>query len=180
MTADDDDLLINRSFGHDLRRYSLSQLRQTQTLRIYPDNENICVTNVRLNSKKILALAISIGKHQMIDLFDLNNERLIRRITLESNENILYPIDLHDGSQWFAKTCTPCVNIGHCLFSNDGQITRLTLFPNQDNFIRAIRLSSDHRWLLICRKYSVEIYQPYTSMLPLIKDLVGFSSTSLK
>lgn len=180
MAADDDDLLINRSFGQDIRQYSLSQLSSVESVRIYSEQDKVCVTNIQLNSKKILALSISIGKQQMIDLFDLKTNQLLNRISLKNDENILYPVNFHDNNQWFAKTCIPCANIGHCLISSDGHITRLNLFPNQDNFIRSIRLSSDRRWLIVCRQYALEIYQPYTSILPLIKDLVGFSSTSLK
>ena len=58
-------------------------------------------------------------------------------------------IDLHNNGQWFARTCTSCENIGHCFISSDGHITRLTLFPDQDNFIRSLCMSSDNRWLLV-------------------------------
>jgi hypothetical protein len=180
MTVDDDDLIINRSFGYDLRRYSLTKLALIQSPRIYQESQSISVTNLRLNSKKILALAISIGQQQMIDLVNLHTDRLLHRIALDTTENISYPIDLHNNGQWFAKTCRPCVNIGHCFISFDGQIRRLTLFPQQDNFIRSLRMSSDNRWLLVARQHALEFYQPYTSLLPLVKDLVGFSSMSLK
>ena len=180
MAVDGDDLLINRSFGYDIRRYSLTNFNLAQSPRAYLESEHISVTTIRLNSKKILALAISVGERQMIDLVNLNTDRLIRRVTLDSNENLLYPIDLHNSGQWFAKTCIPCVNISHCLISSEGHVTRLTLFPHQDNFIRSLRMSADNRWLLVGRQHALEIYQPYTSLLPLVKDLVGFSSLSLK
>jgi hypothetical protein len=172
MAIDGDDLLINRSFGYDIRRYSLSNLSLVQSPRAYVKSQNICVTTIRLNSHKILALAISIGKQQIIDLVHLNTDRLIHRIHLDSGENILYPIDLHNNGQWFAKTCTPCVNIGHCLISSNGIITRLTLFPQQDNFIRSLCMSPDNRWLLVVRQHALELYQPCTPVLPVVKDLV--------
>lgn len=180
MAVDGDDLLINRSFGSDLRRYSLSTLTFLPSPPIYLENEHICVTTIQLNSNKILALAISIGKRQMIDLVNFKTNQLLHRISLDINENLLYPIDLHNHGQWFAKICIPCQNIGHCLISSDGQLTRLKLFPNQDNFIRSLRMTLDNRWLLVARQHALEIYQPYTSLLPLVKDLVGFSSSSLK
>lgn len=180
MAVDGDDLLINRSFGYDIRRYSLTNFSLAQSPRAYLESEHISVTTIRLNSKKILALAISVGERQMIDLVNLNTDRLIRRVTLDSKENLLYPIDLHNSGQWFAKTCIPCVNISHCLISSEGHVARLTLFPHQDNFIRSLRMSADNRWLLVGRQHALEIYQPYTSLLPLVKDLVGFSSLSLK
>jgi hypothetical protein len=180
MAVDGDDLLINRSFGYDIRRYSLSKLCLVQSPRAYAESQNICVTTIRLNSNKILALAVSIGKQQIIDLVHLNTDRLIRRIHFDSSENILYPIDLHNNGQWFAKTCTPCENIGHCLISSDGQVTRLTLFPYQDNFIRSLCLSPDNRWLLVGRQHALELYQLCTSLLPLVKDSVDASTFSLK
>jgi len=180
MAVDGDDLLINRSFGYDIRRYSLSNFRLIQSPRTYLETQNTCVTTIRLNSNKILALAISIGKQQMIDLVNLNTDRLIHRIKFDSNENILYPIDLHNNGQWFTKTCIPCVNIGHCLISSEGQITRLKLFPNQDNFIRSLCITPDNRWLLVSRQHALELYQPCSSFLPLMKDLVDVSSISLK
>jgi hypothetical protein len=180
MAVDGDDLLINRSFGYDIRRYSLSNLCLVQSPRAYLESQNICVTTIRLNSNKILALAISIGKQQMIDVVNLNTDQLLHRIHFGSGENISYPIDLHNNGQWFAKTCIPCVNIGHCLISSDGQVTRLTLFPNQDNFIRSLCMSPDSRWLLIVRQHALELYQPCTSLLPLVKDLVDVSSVSYK
>jgi hypothetical protein len=158
MTINGDDLLINRSFGYDLRRYSLSNFNLIQLPRVYKEHKDICVTTIRLNSNKILALAISIGEKQMIDLVHLNTNQLLHQIKLDLNENILYPIDLHFNGIWFAKTCIPCVNIGHCLISSDGQITRLQLFSNQDNFIRSLRISYDNRWLLIARQYALELY----------------------
>jgi len=173
MAVDGDDLLINRSFGNDIRRYSLSNLSLVQSSHTYLENQNICVTTIRLNANKILALAISIGKQQMIDLVNLNTNQLIHRIHFDSGENILYPTDLHYNGQWFAKTCTPYVNIGHCLISSDGQITRLTLFPNQDNFIRSLCMSPDNRWLLVVRQHALELYQP------LVKDYADVSSVSL-
>jgi hypothetical protein len=180
MAVDGDDLLINRSFGYDIRRYSLSKLCLVQSPRAYAESQNICVTTIRLNSNKILALAVSIGKQQIIDLVHLNTDRLIRRIHFDSSENILYPIDLHNNGQWFAKTCIPCVNIGHCIISSEGQIARLTLFPHQDNFVRSFRISPDNRWLLVSRQHALELYQPCTSLLPLVKDFVDISSISLK
>ena len=180
MAVDGEDLLINRSFGYDIRRYSLVNFSLAQSPRAYLETDHICVTTIQLNSKKILALAISIGDRQMIDLVNLNTDRLIRRITLDSNENLLYPIDLQNSGQWFAKTCVPCVNISHCLISSEGQVTRLNLFPHQDNFIRSLRMSADNRWLLVGRQHALELYHPYTSLLPLVTDLVGFSSLSLK
>ncbi|CAF2310358.1 unnamed protein product [Rotaria sp. Silwood2] len=163
MAIDGDDLLINRSFGYDIRRYSLTNFSLVQSPRTYIENENICVTTIRLNSNKILALAISIGKQQMIDLVNLNTDQLIHRINFNTGENILYPIDLHNNGQWFAKTCIPCVNISHCLISSNGQVTRLTLFPNQDNFIRSLCTSPDSRWLLVSRQHALELYQPCIS-----------------
>lgn len=164
MANDGNDLLINRSFGYNIRRYALSNFTLVQSPRAYTDNPNICITNIRLNSKKVLALAIAFGKKQFIDLVHLNTDRLISRIHLHSNENILYPIDLHEHGQWFAKTCIPNVSIGHCLVSSNGRITRLTLFPQQDNFIRTFCLSSDNRWLGIVRQHTLELYQPCTSL----------------
>jgi hypothetical protein len=155
MTVNGDDLIINRSFGNDLRRYSLSNYNLISLPHL---DKDLCVTTIQLNSKKILALAISIGEKQMIDLIGLNSNQYLHRIKLDLNENILYPIDLHFNGIWFAKTCIPCVNIGHCLISSDGQITRLKLFSNQDNFIRSIRIGYDNRWLLIARQYALEIY----------------------
>jgi hypothetical protein len=163
MAVNGDDLLINRSFGYDIRRYSLSNLCLIQSPGAYLGSENICVTTIRLNSNKILALSISIGKKQIIDLVNLYTDQLIHRINFNSDENILYPIDLHNG-EWFAKTCVPYVDIGHCLISSNGQITRLNLFHNQDNFIRSFCISPDNRWLLVSRQHAVELYQPCTSL----------------
>ncbi|CAF1380663.1 unnamed protein product [Adineta ricciae] len=179
MAVDGDDLLINRSFGCDLRRYSLSKVSLVEPPRPYSNIENLSVTTIRLNSNKILALAISIGKKQMIDLVNLNSEQLLHRIHMDTNENILYPVNLHNNGQWFAKTCTPCVNIGHCLISADGQVTRLALFPNQDNFIRSFSMSPDNRWLAISRQHVLELYQPCSSFLSLMKNLADVSSISL-
>lgn len=170
MAVDGNDLLINRSFGYDIRRYSLSNFSLVQSPRVYLESQNICVTTIRLNSNKILALAVSLDKHQMIDLVNLNTNQLIHRIRLNSDVNILYPIDLRNNGQWFAKTCIPCVNIGHCLISPDGQITRLTLFPHEDNFIRSLCVSPDNQWLLVSRQNALELYQLCRSLLPLIKD----------
>lgn len=164
MTVNGDDLLINRCFGYNIRRYKLSNLSLVQTPRAYTNNREICITNIRLNSKKILALAIAFGRKQFIDLVKLNTDELLYRIHFNSNENILYPVDLRDHSQWFAKTCIPNTDIGHCLISSTGQITRLRLFPNQDNFIRIFCLSVDNRWLGIVRQNTLEIYQPCTSL----------------
>lgn len=180
MAVDGDDLLINRSFGHDIRRYSLSNLRPVQSPRVYFNEQTISVTTIRLNSNKILALAISLGKKQMIDLVNLNTDRLIHRISFDSNENILYPVNLHNNGQWFAKTCVPCMDIGHCLISSEGIITRLTLFPHQDNFIRSLCIAPDNRWLLVSRQHALELYQPCSSFLPLMKGLMDVSSVSLK
>jgi hypothetical protein len=94
----------------------------------------------------------------MIDLIHLNTDQFLYRIQFDLNENILYPIDLHFHGLWFAKTCIPYVNIGHCLISSNGQITRLKLFSNQDNFIRSLRLSYDNKWLLIGRQHVLELY----------------------
>ncbi|UJR25995.1 hypothetical protein I4U23_007342 [Adineta vaga] len=179
MAVDGDDLIINRSFGYDLRYYSLSKLSLVQSSRSYIHGEDLSVTTIRLNSNKILALAISIGKKQMIDLVNLNTDQFLYRIQMDSNENILYPVNLHNNGQWFAKTCTPCVNIGHCLISSDGQVTRLRLFHNQDNFIRSFSMSPDNRWLVISRQHVLEVYQPCSSFLPLMKNLVDVSSISL-
>ncbi|CAF2610512.1 unnamed protein product [Rotaria sp. Silwood2] len=165
MTVDGDDLLINRSFGYDLRHYSLSNFNLLQSLRVYKDNKDICITTIRLNSNKILALAISIGEKQMIDLIHLNTNQLIHRIKLDLNENISYPIDLHCHGLWFAKTCIPYVNIGHCLITSDGQIVRLKLFSNQDNFIRSLRITDDNKWLLIGRQHALELYSLPNNML---------------
>jgi len=158
MTINGDDLLINRSFGDDLRRYSLSNFNLIQSPRVYKETKDLCITTIQLNSNKILALAISIGEKQMIDLIHLNTDQFLYRIQFDLNENILYPIDLHFHGLWFAKTCIPYVNIGHCLISSNGQITRLKLFSNQDNFIRSLRLSYDNKWLLIGRQHVLELY----------------------
>lgn len=181
MAVDGDDLLINRSFGYDIRRYSLSNFCLIQSPRAYLETRNTCVTIIRLNSNKILALAISIGKKQMIDLVNLNTDQFLYRIKFDSDENILYPIDLHNNEQqWFAKTCLPSVDIGHCLISSNGQITRLTLFPNQDNFIRSLCMSPDYRWLVVVRQRALEIYQLCTSILPSIKDVANVNTVSWK
>lgn len=164
MAVNGNDLLINRCFGYDIRRYKLSNLSLVQSPRAYTKNREICITNIRLNSEKVLALAIAFGKKQFIDLVQLNTDQLLYRIHSKSNENILYPVDLHDHSQWFAKTCIPNTNIGHCLVSSNGQIIRLKLFPNQDNFIRIFCMSAGHRWLGIVRQNTLEIYQPCTSL----------------
>ncbi|CAF4976714.1 unnamed protein product [Rotaria sp. Silwood1] len=158
MTVNGDDLLINRSFGYDLRRYSLLNFNLLQSPHIYKNIKEICITTIRLNSNKILALAISINDKQMIDLIHLNTNQLIHRIKLDFNENISYPIDLHYHGLWFAKTCIPYINIGHCLITSNGQIIRLKLFSNQDNFIRSLRMTDDNRWLLIGRQYALELY----------------------
>jgi len=165
MTVNGDDLLINRSFGYDLRRYSLSNFHFIQSSNVYKDNNDLCITTIRLNSNKILALAISIGEKQMIDLININTDQLIHRIKFDLNENILYPIDLHFNGLWFAKTCIPYVNIGHCLITSDGEIKRLKLFSNQDNFIRSFRLSYDNKWLLIGRQHALELYSLSNSIL---------------
>lgn len=158
MTVNGDDLIINRAFGDDLRRYSLTNFSLLQPPRVYKDYKNICITTVQLNSQKILAVSISIGDKQMIDLISLNKDQIVHRINLGINENISYPIDLHFHGLWFAKTCIPYVNIGHCLVTSDGQITRLKLFSSQDNFIRSFRMTYDHKWLLIGRQYAFELY----------------------
>ncbi len=165
MTINGDDLLINRSFGDDLRRYSLSNYNLLPSSRVYKENREISITTIRLNSNKILALAISIGEKQMIDLIHLNTNQFLYRIKLDFNENLSYPIDLHFNGLWFAKTSIPYVNIGHCLISSDGQITRLKLFTNQDNFIRSIRINSDRKWLLIGRQHALELYSLTNSRL---------------
>lgn len=159
MAIDGDDLLINRSFGYDIRRYSLSNFCLVQSPSAYLESQNICVTTIRLNSNKVLALAVSIGQQQMIDLVNLNTDRLIHRVMFDSGENIFYPINLHTNGQWFAKTSVPCVNIGHCFISSNGQITRLKLFPNQDSFIRSLCISPDNRWLVVSRQHALELYQ---------------------
>ncbi|CAF4103332.1 unnamed protein product, partial [Rotaria sp. Silwood1] len=148
----------NRSFGYDLRPYSLLNFNLLQSPHIYKNIKEICITTIRLNSNKILALAISINDKQMIDLIHLNTNQLIHRIKLDFNENISYPIDLHCHGLWFAKTCIPYINIGHCLITSNGQIIRLKLFSNQDNFIRSLRMTDDNRWLLIGRQYALELY----------------------
>ncbi|CAF0777539.1 unnamed protein product [Adineta steineri] len=158
MAVNGNDLIINRSFGYDLNRYSLSNFDRIQSLDVYKENKNICVTTMRLNSNKILALSISINDKQMIDLVNLKTNALIHRIKFDLNENISYPIDLHFNGLWFAKTSIPYVNIGHCLITSDGQIIRLKLFSNQDNFIRSLRISYDKKWLLIGRQYALELY----------------------
>lgn len=158
MTINGDDLLINRSFGDDLRRYSLSNYDRLPSTNVYKQTRDISITTIRLNSNKILALAISISEKQMIDLIHLNTDQFLHRIKLDFNENLSYPIDLHFNGLWFAKTCIPYVNIGHCLISSDGQITRLKLFTNYDNFIRSIRISEERKWLLIGRQHALELY----------------------
>lgn len=158
MTVNGDDLLINRSFGTDLRHYSLSSFNTLPLPNVYKETTNLYITTIRLNSDKILALEISIGDKQMIDLVQLNTGQLLHRIKLDLNENILYPADLHSHGLWFAKTCIPYVNIGHCLISSNGEIIRLKLFSNQDNFIRSLRMTSDNRWLLIGRQHALELY----------------------
>ena len=158
MTINGDDLLINRSFGCDLRHYSLSTFRLVQPFRVYLERQGVCVTTIRLNAKKVLALAIAIGEQQMIDLIHLNTHQLIRRIQCGSSENIFYPVDLHFNGLWFAKTSMPYVNIGHSLISTDGDLTRLKLFSHQDNFIRALKVSDDRRWVLVGRQHALELY----------------------
>lgn len=165
MTVNGDDLLINRSFGYDLRRYSLTNFHFISSSSVYKDKKDFCITTIRLNSNKILALAISIGEKQMIDLININTDQFLYRIQFDLNENILYPIDLHFNGLWFAKTCIPYVNIGHCLITSDGQIKRLKLFSNQDNFIRSLRLSYDNKWLLIGRQHALELYSLSNSVL---------------
>jgi hypothetical protein len=165
MTVNGDDLLINRSFGYDLRRYSLSKLTLIQSPRIYVESKDLCVTTIGLDSNKILALGISIAEKQMVDLINLNTNQFLHRIKFDTNENILYPIDLHFNGLWFAKTCIPYVNIGHCLISSDGQITRLKLFSNQDNFIRSFRISHDKKWLLVGRQHALEVYSLFNSVM---------------
>ncbi|CAF3861301.1 unnamed protein product [Rotaria sordida] len=165
MAVNGDDLLINRSFGYDLRRYSLVNFNLLQSPHVYKEKKDLCITTIQLNSNKILALAISIGEKQMIDFIHLNTDELIHRIKLDFNENISYPIDLHCHGLWFAKTCIPYVNIGHCLITSDGQIVRLKLFSNQDNFIRSLRITDDNRWLLIGRQHALELYSLSNNML---------------
>ena len=166
MTVNGDDLLINRSFGYDIRHYSLSNMRLVRPASTYLDHRRISVTTIRLNSNRILALAIAIDEQQMIDLVNLNTDRLLHRVCLPAGENILYPVDLNNNGQWFAKTCTPGVHVGHVLISADGQVTKLNLFPRQDNFVRSLRISPDNRRLLVGRQHCLEIYQPFTSLLP--------------
>jgi len=158
MTINGDDLIINRSFGYDLHRYSLSNFHLIQSLSVYKQIKTICITTIRLNSNKILALAISMNERQMIDLVHLNTDRLLHRIKFDFNENISYPVDLHINGWWFAKTSIPDVNIGHCVITSDGQIIRLKLFTNQDNFIRSLRISYDKKLVVIGRQYALELY----------------------
>ena len=158
MTADGEDLIINRSFGRDLRHYSLSTLKLDRILQPYEQNLDICVTTIQLNSKKILAMAICLNGKQMIDLFHLKLNRLIRRVSLNSNEHLFYPVDIRRHSQWFVKTTVPSVNIGHGLLMANGEIQRLKLFSNQDNFIRSLRVSCDQKYLLIARQNQLELY----------------------
>ena len=158
MTINGDDLLINRSFGKELNHHSLSNPRLVRTLRVYKEGSQICVTTIQLNSKKILALAVTMDEKQMIDFFHLNSKQFLRRIALDANEHLFYPIDVHSHGQWFAKSSIPCVNIGHCLISSDGQVIRLKLFSEQDNFIRSLKISDDQKWLLIGRQHALELY----------------------
>ena len=158
MTSNGDDLLINRSFGKDLTHYSLANPRLVRSLRVYKESTPICVTTIQLNSKKILALAVCLHEKQMIDFFHLNAKQLLRRLALDQNEHIFYPIDVHSHGQWFAKTSLPGVNIGHCLISSDGRIIRLKLFSEQNNFIRSLKISDDQKWLLIDRQQALELY----------------------
>lgn len=158
MTIDGKDLLINRSFGRDLRQFSLTNFKFVRKIRLHDDRVDVRVTTIQLNSKKILAVTIDIDQQQMIDFFSLNADRWIRRISLGSNEHVFYPIDLHSNGLWFAKTLKPSVNIGHCLISSDGQINRLTLFSDQDNFIRSFKISPDQKHVLIARQYRLELY----------------------
>jgi hypothetical protein len=58
-------------------------------------------------------------------------------------------------------------------------ITRLTLFPDQDNFIRSLSMSPDNRWLLVVRQHALELYQPCIPVLPVVKDLVNVGNVSL-
>ena len=165
MTINGDDLLINRSFGDDLRRYSLSNYHLLPSPRVHREQETMSITTIRLNSSKILALAVCIGDKQMIDLMHLSTDQFLHRIRLDFNENLSYPIDLHFHGFWFAKTCIPYVNIGHCLISSDGQMTRLKLFTNQDNFIRSLRVNAEKKWLLIGRQHALELYSLTNSVL---------------
>ncbi|UJR22924.1 hypothetical protein I4U23_025952 [Adineta vaga] len=158
MTVNGNDLIINRSFGSDVYRYSLTNYEFIQSLYVYKGSRNICITTIQLNSNKILALAISIQAKQMIDLVQLSTEQILHRIQLDSNENLSYPIDLHVNGYWFAKTSIPNVNIGHCLITSDGQILRLKLFSHQDNFIRSLRINDEKKWLLVGRQYALELY----------------------
>ena len=158
MTVNGTDLIINRSFGSDVRRYSLKTYEFLQSLCVYKGQKHICVTTIRLNSNKILALAISTQAKQMIDLVQLSTEQILHRIQLDANENLSYPVDLRLHGYWFAKTSIPNVDIGHCLITPDGQILRLQLFSHQDNFIRSLRINDERKWLVIGRQYALEVY----------------------
>lgn len=158
MTVNGDDLVINRSFGDDLRHYSLKNLQSFSTIHVYKDKTDMCITTIQLNSNKILALSVTIGEKQVLDFIHLPTEQFLYRIQFDSNENISYPIDLHTNGLWFGKTCQPYVNIGQCLITSDGQIKRLKLFTEQDNFIRSLRISFDRKWLILGRQHALEIY----------------------
>ncbi|CAF1648475.1 unnamed protein product [Adineta ricciae] len=158
MTVNGTDLIINRSFGSNVCRYSLKTYEFLQSLCVYKGQKSICVTTIRLNSNKILALAISIQAKQMIDLVQLSTEQILHRIQLDANENLSYPVDLHFHGYWFAKTSIPNVDIGHCLITPNGQILRLLLFSHQDNFIRSLRINNERKWLVVGRQYALELY----------------------
>ena len=166
MTINGDDFLINRSFGDDLRRYSLSNYQPLPSPHVHRGQETtMSITTIQLNSSKILALAVCIADKQMIDLIHLPSDQFLHRIKLDFNENLSYPIDLHFHGYWFAKTCIPYVNIGHCLIGSDGEITRLKLFSQQDNFIRSLRVNPEKKWLLIGRQHALELYSLTNSVL---------------
>src|SRR4051812_32334026 len=95
MTINGDDLLINRSFGDDLRRYSLSNYQLVPSPHVHREQETMSITTIQLNSSKILALAVCIGDKQMLDLIHLPTDQFLHRIKLDFNENLSYPIDLH-------------------------------------------------------------------------------------
>lgn len=158
MAIDGDDLLINRSFGLDLRHYSLNHFRLVRSFRVYKENIHVCVTSIGLNSRKIVALAVSLNEKQFIDFIQLHSQEFLRRIALDTNEHIFYPINMHIHGQWFAKSSIPYVNIGHCLLSPDGQMIRLKLFSDQDNFIRSLKVNENRKWLAIGRQNALELY----------------------
>lgn len=99
---------------------------------------------------------------------------------INPNENILYPTDLHNNGQWFAKICLTSLNAVYCLISSNEQITRVIFFPNQDSLICSLCVSSNHQWLIVIRQHALEIYQLCTSLISSIEDIMNVTSFSWK